>query len=136
MKQRMLISILLLKDSKNVFVGAHKTSCEVILWPSTSCKTDEIFLSVTFGVLRHAFCMCVYACACVCMRLFEVFGFFLRSILIKPCSLGTIKLGQSAQKLIAAANGGDLESNQKLNQVHLIFYHCKILRWIACFTQE
>lgn len=77
--------------------------------------------------------MHVHACARDCLKCLV---FFLRSILIKPCSLGTIKLGQSAQKLIAAANGGDLESNQKLNQVHLIFYHCKILRWIACFTQE
>lgn len=38
-------------------------------------KWMRCFLSVTFGVLRHAFCMHVHVCACMCTRLFEVSGF-------------------------------------------------------------
>lgn len=44
----MFISVLLLEDIKNVFVGAHKTSCEYFLWPSTSSKMDEMFFVSDF----------------------------------------------------------------------------------------
>lgn len=82
----------------------------------------------------------ICACVCICtwMRLgcLDSVLFVLHNILIKPQALGRIKLGESAQIVIASANGGDLESNQKLNQVRLIFCHCKILFLVSRFTQE
>lgn len=73
---------------------------------------------------------------CMGLRCLDSVHVVLHNILIKPQALGRIKLGQSVQIVIASANGGDLESNQKLNQVRLIFCHYKILFLVACFTQE
>lgn len=75
-------------------------------------------------------------CTCMRLRRLDSLQVVLHNILIKPQALGRIKLGEPAQIVIASANGGDLESNQKLNQVCLIFCHYKILFLVACFTQE
>lgn len=73
---------------------------------------------------------------CVRLRCLDSAYVVLHNILIKPQALGRIKLGESAQIVIASANGGNLESNQKINQVRLSFCQYKIVILVACFTQE
>lgn len=73
---------------------------------------------------------------CVRLRCLDSAYVVLHNILIKPQALGRIKLGESAQIVIASANGGNLESNQKLNQVRLSFCQYEIVILVACFTQE
>jgi len=70
------------------------------------------------------------------LRCLDSVSVVLHIILIKPQALGRIKLGKSAQIVIVSANGGDLESNQKLYHVRLYFCHYKILFPVSCFTQE
>lgn len=73
---------------------------------------------------------------CMRLRCLGSVPVVLHNISIKPQALGRIKLGESAQIVIASANGGNLESNQKLNQVRLTFCPYKIVIPVACFTQE
>lgn len=73
---------------------------------------------------------------CMRLRCLGSVPVVLHNISIKPQALGRIKLGESAQIVIASANGGNLESNQKLNQVRLTFCPYKIVILVACFTQE
>lgn len=73
---------------------------------------------------------------CMRLRCLDSGHVVLHNILVKPQALGRVKMGESAQIVIASANGSNLESNQKLNQVCLTFCQYEIVILVSCFTQE
>lgn len=88
---------------------------------------------MTFGAAQVCF-VCMHRC--MGLRCLVSVCVILNNMLIKPQALGRINLGESAQIVIASANGGDSERNPRLNQVCLIFATIKHSSWLLALLKS